>query len=80
MKNFGAQYEYGSLNHSTLTNQRRALILTHTYCEFSREVDSRVDAVLKLTELISDLDLASVVKSCVDILIEQHVRQLFSIK
>jgi hypothetical protein len=80
VRNFGAQYQSGDLNHPTLANQRRALIVTHAYRELSREVDSGTDAVLKLTELISDSDLASVVKSCIDTLKEQHVRKLSSIK
>ena len=47
MRNFGAQYESGSLNHPTLANERRAQILTHAYHEASREADRVSDALLK---------------------------------
>jgi len=76
IRNFGGQYQSGLLNHPKLANQRRALILSLAYREFSREVDDGVDAVLKVTALIGDSALANTVKSCMDTLREQHVRNL----
>ena len=88
MRIFGAQYQNGRLNHPKLANQRRAQILGRAEREFSRDfsrdfshdVDRGMDAVLKLTALISDPALTNAVKSRVDNLKDQHVRKLMHLQ
>jgi hypothetical protein len=75
VRNFGAQYQSGVLNHPTLANQRRALIVRDAYREHRCEVDRGMDVLLQLVDLIGDSDLVRRVKSCVDTLKYQHVRK-----
>jgi len=75
VRNFGAQYESGSLNHPTLANERRGKILAHAYQEASREVDRVSDALLKVvTLLLEDSTLADGITSFLKTLKEAHVR------
>jgi hypothetical protein len=74
MRNFGAQYEAGSLNHPTLGNERRGKILSHTYHEASREADRVSEALLKAVTLLEDSTLADGIKSSLKTLKEAHVR------
>ena len=75
VRNFGGQYESGSLNHPTLANERRAKILAHAYQEASREADRVSDALLKVVSLLEDSTLADGIKSSLKTLKKAHVRQ-----
>jgi len=75
VRNFGAQYESGSLNDPTLANERRAKILAHTYQEASREANRISDALLKAVTLLEDSILADGIKSFLKTLKEAHVRR-----
>jgi len=76
VRNFGAQYESGSLNHPTLANEHRAKILAHTYQEASREAGRVSDALLKAVTLLKDSTLADGIRSFLNTLKEAHVRWL----
>lgn len=83
IRNFGAQYQSGHLNHLKLANQRRIPILSRAYCEFIRDVDRGMGAVLHLTALIGYFDLTNALKFYIDTLKDQLVRtpthfQMFS--
>jgi hypothetical protein len=78
VKYFGAQFASGTLNHPTLANETRAVVLTHAYREARREVDRGSDAVLTLTRLIGDSTLTDGVKSCLGALTEAHVSELIN--
>jgi hypothetical protein len=73
MRNFGAQYENGSLNHPRLANERRALILEQAYREPRREFDRISVALLNLTTLVADSMVADAVKDFLDTLKAVHV-------
>lgn len=70
VRNFGAQYQSGSLNQPTLAKGRRTLILTQAYRE------ARNHGLLKMAILIGDSTLANGVKSCLDALEVARVREL----
>jgi hypothetical protein len=72
-KYFGAQFASGTLNHPTLANERRALVLAHAYRAVRSEVDRGLNSVLKLTRFIGDSTLANGVKSCLGDLQVTHV-------
>ena len=71
VRNFGALYKSGSLNHPALAKGRRTLILAQAYCEAGNEFDHEL---LKMAELIGDSALADVVKFCLDALKDAQVR------
>ena len=54
VRNFGAQYESGGLNHPKLANERREKILAHAYQEASREANCVSDALRKVVTLLED--------------------------
>jgi hypothetical protein len=76
VKYFGAQFTSGTLNHPTLANERRELILAHAYREAKRDIDRGLDAVLKLVTLIGDSDLTVGIKSSLGVLLKAHVSLL----
>jgi len=76
VRNFGAQYENGILNHPKLASERRAQILTHAYHEARREADRVSDAVLRLTTLLENSSLEDGIKSFLITLGGAHVREL----
>jgi hypothetical protein len=78
VRNFGARFASGALNHPALANERRALILAHAYRETRHEVNRGLDAVLTLLSLIGDSTLANGVNSCLDALGEAHVSESIS--
>ena len=71
VRDLGALYKSGSLNHPALAKERRELILTRAYREARDEFDHKL---LKMTTLIGDSTLADAVKSCLDALKDAHVR------
>ena len=75
VRNFGAQYESGRLNHPTLANERREKILAHACQEASREADHVSDALLKVITLLEDSTLADGIKTFLKALKEAHVRR-----
>ena len=71
VRDFGAQYQSGSLNHPTLAKARRVLILTQAYREARNEFDHEL---VKITTLIGDPTLADIVKFCLHALKDAQVR------
>ena len=78
IRNFGGRYDTGSLHRPNLAKERRMMILDHTYREASREFERGSAVLTKITTLIGDSTLAEAVRTCINTVIEQHVRELTS--
>ena len=73
MRNFGARYRNGILNHPTLANERRTSILSHAYSEANRVVDRVSSALLKLARMIGE-PIANAIKDSLPVLGRAYVR------
>ncbi|KAF8320198.1 uncharacterized protein EI90DRAFT_2610070 [Cantharellus anzutake] len=63
---FGAKYERGSLNHSTIGSERRERIKVLTYSHITKDINNKLETIPSFADSMDDSKLRKAIKSVLD--------------
>ena len=74
MLNFGARYNYGTLNHSDLVRDRRSAIKSQFYADFEAPLVAESSPIVQLSDAIGDSKLTETMRLFLGAIKGYHVR------